>query len=84
MLPVTHGERYTRRHVLLYTMFLFVVSLLPFSTPSMLLVSLGLIIVLQNLFVLVWGTSPKSLPPVSSAIVTFGEVASGLTVPTRF
>ena len=30
MLPVTHGERYTRRHVLLYTVALFAVSLLPF------------------------------------------------------
>jgi len=30
MLPVTHGERYTRRHVLLYTAALFAVSLLPF------------------------------------------------------
>ena len=32
MLPVTHGERYTRRHVLLYTLILFAVSLLPFCT----------------------------------------------------
>ena len=32
MLPVTHGERYTRRHVLLYTLGLFAASLLPFCT----------------------------------------------------
>src|SRR6266446_4063004 len=32
MLPVTHGERYTRRHVLLYTLGLCAVSLLPFCT----------------------------------------------------
>jgi len=32
MLPVTHGELYTRRHVLLYTLILFVVSVLPFAT----------------------------------------------------
>ena len=39
------------------------------------LVSLGLIIVLQNLYVMLWGTSPRSLPPVSSDVLTFGEVA---------
>jgi branched-chain amino acid transport system permease protein len=39
------------------------------------LVSLGLIIVLQNVFVMLWGTSPQSLPPVSSSVLTFGEVA---------
>jgi heme o synthase len=32
MLPVTHGDRYTRLHVLLYTVILTVVSLLPFVT----------------------------------------------------
>jgi protoheme IX farnesyltransferase len=32
MLPVTHGDRFTRLHVLLYTLILFAVSLLPFST----------------------------------------------------
>jgi len=32
MLPVTHGALYTRRHVLLYTLVLFAVSLLPFAT----------------------------------------------------
>jgi heme o synthase len=30
MLPVTHGDKFTRLHVLLYTMILFAVSLLPF------------------------------------------------------
>lgn len=30
MLPVTHGEDYTRLHILLYTLILFAVSLLPF------------------------------------------------------
>jgi protoheme IX farnesyltransferase len=30
MLPVTHGSRYTRLHVLLYTLILFACSLLPF------------------------------------------------------
>jgi len=32
MLPVTHGDRYTRQHILLYTVLLLVVSLLPFAT----------------------------------------------------
>ena len=30
MLPVTNGERYTKLHILLYTLILFAVSLLPF------------------------------------------------------
>lgn len=32
MLPVTHGDQYTRLHVLLYTVILTAVSLLPFAT----------------------------------------------------
>jgi len=32
MLPVTHGDKYTRLHVLLYTVILVVVSMLPFVT----------------------------------------------------
>jgi heme o synthase len=32
MLPVTHGERFTRLHVLLYTVILVAVTLLPFAT----------------------------------------------------
>jgi protoheme IX farnesyltransferase len=31
MLPVTHGERYTRLHILYYTIILFISSLLPFA-----------------------------------------------------
>jgi protoheme IX farnesyltransferase len=31
MLPVTHGEAYTRWHILFYTLILFAISLLPFS-----------------------------------------------------
>ena len=30
MLPVTHGERYTKFHILLYTIILFIISILPF------------------------------------------------------
>jgi heme o synthase len=32
MLPVTHGDKFTRLHVLLYTIILFAASLLPFAT----------------------------------------------------
>ena len=32
MLPVTHGDRFTRLHVLLYTIILFACSLAPFAT----------------------------------------------------
>lgn len=32
MLPVTHGEQYTKLHVVLYTIILLLVSLLPFAT----------------------------------------------------
>lgn len=32
MLPVTHGDKFTRLHVLLYTLILVAVSLLPFAT----------------------------------------------------
>lgn len=31
MLPVTHGEAYTRRHILIYTLILLVCTILPFS-----------------------------------------------------
>jgi protoheme IX farnesyltransferase len=32
MLPITHGERYTRLHILLYTILLSAISLLPFAS----------------------------------------------------
>lgn len=32
MLPVTHGDRYTRIHIMLYTVLMIVVTLLPFAT----------------------------------------------------
>lgn len=31
MLPVTHGERFTRQHILLYTIILFAVALMPYG-----------------------------------------------------
>jgi protoheme IX farnesyltransferase len=32
MLPVTHGTEFTRLHILLYTILLFIVTLLPYLT----------------------------------------------------
>ncbi len=51
MLPVTHGERYTRRHVLLYTVLLLVVSVLPFCTRMSGLIYLASALVLGGIFV---------------------------------
>ena len=51
MLPVTHGERYTRRHVLLYTLILFAVSLLPFCTRMSGLIYGTSAVVLGGIFV---------------------------------
>ncbi len=41
MLPVTHGERYTKIHILLYTVILFLVTLLPFATGMLNVLYLG-------------------------------------------
>ncbi|HYR35609.1 MAG TPA: heme o synthase [Burkholderiales bacterium] len=50
MLPVTHGERYTRRQVLLYTVVLFAVSLLPFCTHMSGLLYLAAALALGGVF----------------------------------
>jgi len=51
MLPVTHGDRYTRLHVLLYTLILFAVSLLPVATAMSGLIYLMAAVALGGLFV---------------------------------
>jgi protoheme IX farnesyltransferase len=51
MLPVTHGERYTRRHVLLYTLILLAVSVLPFCTRMSGLIYGASAVVLGGIFV---------------------------------
>jgi protoheme IX farnesyltransferase len=51
MLPVTHGDRFTRLHVLLYTLILFGVSLLPFSTRMSGLIYLASALVLGGVFI---------------------------------
>ncbi len=50
MLPVTHGNRYTRLQVLLYTAILFASSLLPFVSGMSGVVYLSAAIVLSGLF----------------------------------
>ncbi|MBV8784790.1 MAG: protoheme IX farnesyltransferase [Gammaproteobacteria bacterium] len=51
MLPVTHGIAYTRQQVLLYTLLLFVVTLLPYLTRMSGLVYLLAALVLNSTFV---------------------------------
>jgi protoheme IX farnesyltransferase len=50
MLPVTHGDRYTRLHVLLYTIILFACSMLPFVTRMSGLIYLASALVLGLAF----------------------------------
>jgi protoheme IX farnesyltransferase len=50
MLPVTHGLAYTRLHVLLYTVLLFVVTLMPFLTHMSGLLYLCVALVLNVIF----------------------------------
>ena len=50
MLPVTHGVEYTRLHVLLYTVLLFVVTLMPFLTHMSGLLYLAVALVLNIIF----------------------------------
>ena len=50
MLPVTHGEQFTRLHVLLYTLILTAVTLLPFATRMSGFIYLAAIVVLDGVF----------------------------------
>ena len=50
MLPVTHGEEYTRLHLLLYTLLLVAVTLLPFATGMSGVFYLGGALVLDLVF----------------------------------
>ena len=50
MLPVTHGVEYTRLHVLLYTVLLFIVTLLPYLTRMCGLIYLAAALVLNSGF----------------------------------
>ncbi len=48
MLPVTHGEKYTRLHVLLYTLILIAVTLMPYATQMSGLIYLAGAVVLDG------------------------------------
>ena len=50
MLPVTHGDKFTRLHVLLYTVILTAVTLMPFVTRMSGAIYLGAAIVLDAVF----------------------------------
>jgi heme o synthase len=50
MLPVTHGDRYTRLYVLLYTLILIAVSLLPFTSQMSGYLYLGATVLLDAVF----------------------------------
>jgi len=55
MLPVTHGEKFTRLHVLLYTIILVAVSVLPFASRMCGLIYLVSALVLGGIFLhLAW------------------------------
>jgi len=65
MLPVTHGEQYTKLHILLYTLILFAVSLLPYVTRmGGWLYLLGAVLLgggfLYHSLRLMWGKSPDA------------------------
>lgn len=65
MLPVTHGEQYTKLHILLYTLILFAVSLLPYVTRmGGWLYLLGAVLLgagfLYHALRLMWGKSPDA------------------------
>jgi protoheme IX farnesyltransferase len=50
MLPVTHGDRFTRLHVLLYTVILAAVTLMPFVTRMSGMLYLAAVLVLDAVF----------------------------------
>ncbi len=50
MLPVTHGDKFTRLHVLLYTVILVAVTLLPFATRMSGLIYIASALVLDAVF----------------------------------
>ena len=50
MLPVTHGERFTRLHVLLYTVILSAICLMPFATGMSGIIYLLAALVLNGIF----------------------------------
>jgi protoheme IX farnesyltransferase len=70
MLPVTHGEDYTRLHIFLYTLLLWPVTLMPFLTGMSGLVYLHGTVVLDTIF-LYYAYSLLRSPSHELAIKTF-------------
>lgn len=50
MLPVTHGDEFTRLHVLLYTIILCVITVLPYLTQMSGLIYLVSVLILDAVF----------------------------------
>ena len=50
MLPVTHGDQFTKLHVLLYTVILTIVTLLPYITQMSGLIYLVSVLILDGIF----------------------------------
>jgi protoheme IX farnesyltransferase len=50
MLPVTHGSDYTRLQILLYTVLLFLVSMLPYLTGMSGLIYLSVTLIIDGVF----------------------------------
>ncbi len=70
MLPVTHGIRYTKIHILLYTLILLAVSLLPFVTGMLGIVYLAGALILGSIFIAYAGLMIKA-PDREHAMATF-------------
>ncbi len=65
MLPVTHGVAFTKLHIMLYTVMMFVITLLPFATLMSGPLYLVGAIVLGSIFLyqsgrLMWGNNPRA------------------------
>ncbi|MCB1691330.1 MAG: heme o synthase [Pseudomonadales bacterium] len=65
MLPVTHGERYTKLHILLYTVVMVIISILPYLTGMSNLLYLGAAVALGGGFlywslVLLYGNNRRA------------------------
>lgn len=70
MLPVTHGIEFTKLNILLYTILLFVISLLPYVTGMSGLIYLISAIILNSIF-LYWAWKLKYKPNKLDAVKTF-------------
>ena len=70
MLPVTHGEHVTKVHIIVYTIILFMASILPFISGMSGILYLGAAVVLGSGF-LYWSTVLMLKPTATTAMDTF-------------